>query len=1248
MSSYRIYVEKRPEFRVEAKSLRDELNENLSLSLRNLRLLNMYDLFGFTPELLERSRYSVFGEVQTDTVYDSLSLEGVKYIAVEYLPGQFDQRAASAIDCVHLIEPGAKINIRSARLLILDADVSDEDIARIKHYFINAVESREKDLSKLSDLEHADVVPVKLLEGFREITDKEGFCKKMGLAMNADDLQEVINYFTAEGRDPNETELRILDTYWSDHCRHTTFTTELQDIKVEESFIKEDIDSSLALYMKMRTELGREHKPIQLMDLATIGAKYLRKHGLLDDMEVSEENNACSIYVDVDNDGVEEKWLLMFKNETHNHPTEIEPFGGAATCLGGAIRDPLSGRSYVYQAMRVTGAGNIWKPVKDTIPGKLPQKVISRKAAQGYSSYGNQIGLATTHVREIVHPGYTAKRLEIGAVVGAVKASNVRRESPAPGDVILLLGGRTGRDGIGGATGSSKEHTEASLETCGSEVQKGNPPEERKLQRLFRRPEVTSLIKKSNDFGAGGVSVAIGELADGLDIYLDRVPTKYSGLNSTELAISESQERMAVVVEADKETQFRAYCAEENVEVTHVAEVTDSGRMRMFNGGKKVADLTREFINSAGARHFAKAAIEAVPEKEPFLPVDDENRSLSDRLFDLMQRPDVCSQKGLIEMFDSTIGRSTVLMPYGGMLQTTETQVSVQKLPTDGYTDTASMMAYGYDPFLSSWSPYHGSAYAVVEACAKVVAAGGDYSKMRFSYQEYFERMTKDPHTWGKPLAALLGSLKMQEALGLPSIGGKDSMSGTFEDLKVPPTLVAFGITTVDAADVISTEFKWEGNNIYLIKHTPKDNFMPDTDQLKRNWDYINGEILSGNIVSGFAVGAAGVAEAICKMCFGNAFGADVKVDKNDLFCVAPGSIVVESENELDYPGAVYLGKVTSGEDGYIHINGQKIDIFRLMNANGARWASVYPDVSTPDMKRILPKGMEGVKPFKAKKADLKYKGEKVGHPRVYIPVFPGTNCDYDTAKAFRKEGAEVEFGVFRNLTDKDVLESIEDMKNAIGSCHILALCGGFSAGDEPDGSGKFIANVLNNADIAEAIHALIDRGGLILGICNGFQALVKSGLLPYGRLGMVTKDSPTLFRNDINRHISQLVTTRVATTNSPWLSGMKIGDEFTIAVSHGEGKFVVNEELAKELFANGQVAFQYVDPITDEVTMESPYNPNGSYYAIEGIISKNGQILGKMGHTERYEENLFKNVQADFDQPLFRNAVNYFRGSSE
>ena len=1243
MKAHRIFVEKCSGFRVEADSLRSEFNENLSLSLRTLRLLNVYDLFGFSDELLEKCRYTVFGEKVTDLVSDECPLEGRRYLAVEYIPGQFDQRASSAVDCVHLIDPAADVRIRSSRLLIFDDDMTDEAFAAVRHYYINAVESRQKDLSVLEYNETADVKPLASLEGFTSMAPEEyaDFCRKWGLAMNVDDLSEVVRYFRGEHRDPTETELRILDTYWSDHCRHTTFTTELEGVSVDDSFIRPEIEASLAEVEQIRRELGRGQKSFCLMELATIGARYLRKKGLLEDLEVSEENNACSIYVNVDVDGKPEKWLLQFKNETHNHPTEIEPFGGAATCLGGAIRDPLSGRAYVYQAMRVTGAGDICEPVSATLPGKLPQKQISRKAAAGYSSYGNQIGLATTHVREIYHEGYVAKRLEVGAVVGAVKAENVRRESPAPGDVILLLGGRTGRDGIGGATGSSKEHNEASIETCGSEVQKGNAPEERKLQRLFRRPEVTRLIKKSNDFGAGGVSVAIGELAPGLDIYLDRVPVKYSGLNSTELAISESQERMAVVVDASDRGEFEKYCHSENVEVTYVADVTGSGRMVMYNGSDKVADLSREFIDSAGAKHYAVAEVQPVEDRNPFA-AHPEGLTLKEKMLSVMAQPNVASQKGLVEMFDSTIGRSTVLMPFGGTTQATETQVSVQKLPADGYTDTASMMAFGYNPFLSSWSPYHGAAYSLVEACAKTVAAGGDWSRMRFSCQEYFERMTSDPHSWGKPLSALLGALRMQLAFGLPSIGGKDSMSGTFEHINVPPTLISFGISTVDASKVISPEFKWGGDKIYLFRHTPRADRMPDVEALKSSWTYIHEGIGSGDITAAWAVGMGGVAEALAKMSFGNMFGVDVKISGSDLFDCLCGSIVVESSRELDFPGAVLLGTVTDDDDCCLRINGEKISIDELLSANLGRYSKVYPQRVPAAHREML-----SVKCEAPAYKEPHYKGGPVERPLVYIPVFPGTNCDYDTAKAFRKAGAEVRFGVFRNLTAEDVLSSIAEMKKNIAECQILALAGGFSAGDEPDGSGKFIANVLENKEISSEIQALTDRGGLILGICNGFQALVKSGLLPYGKAGAVTKESPTLFRNDINRHISCMVTTRVRSTRSPWLSGMSEGDLHTIAVSHGEGKFVVSESLARELFAAGQVAFQYADPVMEEVTMESPANPNGSFYAIEGIISPDGLILGKMGHSERYEKNVFKNIEEEMEQPLFDNAVRYFRKKS-
>lgn len=1235
----RLYVEKKEGFRVEAESLRQELNENLQMHISNLRYLCVYDLFGFSEELLAKSKYGVFGETVTDVVYDTMDLKDKHYLAVEYIPGQFDQRASSAIDCVHLIDPNADIDIRSSRLLIFGDELKADELERIRHYCINTVESREKNLHVLERQPAAEAKPLASLHGFTSMPPEEyeAFCQQWGLAMNADDLKCVADYFRGERREPTETELRILDTYWSDHCRHTTFTTILEQIEVEDSFIKSDIENELARLHKIREQLHRADKPLCLMEIATIGARYLCRQGLLDDWEVSEENNACSIFVDVDVDGKNERWLLQFKNETHNHPTEIEPFGGASTCLGGAIRDPLSGRAYVYQAMRVTGAADIYAPVSATMPGKLPQQLISRKAAAGYSSYGNQIGLATTHVREIYHPSYVAKRLEVGAVVGAVKADSVRRESPVPGDVILLLGGRTGRDGIGGATGSSKEHTEASLEACGSEVQKGNAPEERKIQRLFRRKEVTKLIKKSNDFGAGGVSVAIGELADGLDIFLDRVPTKYSGLNPTELAISESQERMAVVVEKKDQAAFELFCRQDNIEVTHVANVTDTGHMRLYYKGDLVADLSRSFIDSAGAKHYAQAAILPVEDRNPFHQ-EIEGETLTERIASVLRSPNVTSQKGLIEQFDATIGRSTVLMPFGGKLQRSETQVSVQKLPTDGFTNTASVMAFGFNPFLSEWSPYHGAAYAIVEACSKAVAAGADFSRMRFSYQEYFERMT-DSHSWGKPLSALLGALKMQLDLGLPSIGGKDSMSGTFEHISVPPTLIAFGITTVRADRIISSDLKKAGNCLYLLPHKPLANHMPNVAQLRQLWSETTEAIHFGRICSAYSIGFGGVAEALCKMSFGNDMGVDVHLDEPMLFDLHYGSILAEATEDIDITGAILLGCVTDGTD--LIINGEAIDREFLYEACTSPFDKVYPSYAEPQHGDLMPGDIEikpRIQPSLPLHEDLK--GEP---PVVYIPVFPGTNCDFDSAKAWRKAGAKVEISIFRNLTDQDVVESIDEMKRHIRKAQILMLAGGFSSGDEPDGSAKFIVSVLNQQKIRQSIEDLLHRGGLILGICNGFQALIKSGLLPYGRFGQVTTDSPTLFRNDINRHVSQMVTTVVSSASSPWLKKMSVGDLHSIAVSHGEGKLVVSKEMAHRLFENGQVAFRYADPRTGRPTMQSPYNPNGSCYAIEGLLSPNGQILGKMGHTERWEENVFVNIAGNKRQQLFENAVNYF-----
>lgn len=1238
MTRSRIFVEKRSPYRIEAESLRKELNNNLGLSIKNLRLICVYDLFGFSEELLKKSACRVFGEPATDRVANAAEFEkeykGHPFIAMEYLPGQFDQRAASAEECVKLLEPSADVEIRSARMMIFDDGVSEEELQKISDYCINAVESRKKDLSRLAPVEKAHASAVKTLVGFRSITSAEAsaYCKKMGLAMNADDLMEIVGYFKKEGRDPNETELRILDTYWSDHCRHTTFTTNLTDIEIEESIVSDDLRGTMDEWKRLRKELGREKKSLCLMDLATIGARYLRRQGLLDDLEQSEENNACSIYVDVDVDGELQRWLLQFKNETHNHPTEIEPFGGASTCLGGAIRDPLCGRSYVYQAMRVTGAGDIWQSVAETIKGKLPQRVISVRAASGYSSYGNQIGLATTHVREIYHPGYVAKRLEVGAVVGAVKAENVRRESPVPGDMILMFGGRTGRDGIGGATGSSKEHTTSSLEECGSEVQKGNAPEERKIARLFRRPEVTRLIKKSNDFGAGGVSVAIGELADGLDIYLDRVPTKYSGLNPTELAISESQERMSVVIDPKDREEFEKYCREENLEVTHVADVTSTSRMRMFYNGEIAADLSREFIDSAGAPHYANVLIGGIEDKNPFEIVP-EGENLKEKFNNILSKPNVTSQKGLIEMFDSSIGASTVLMPFGGKRQATETQVSVQKLPVGNHlTHTASLMAFGFNPEISDWSPYHGGAYAVVEAIAKAVAAGQKHRTMRFSYQEYFEKMTSEK-AWGKPLAALLGTLRMQLDFGLASIGGKDSMSGTFADINVPPTLIAFGVGTLDARNVISPEFKEKGNNLYLVKHTPRLDYFPDTRQLRENFSVVEEEIENGNIIAAYALGAGSLAEALAKMSFGNAIGADVNIDEEYLFNLSPGSIVVESRNHINNPSFIRLGNTIEVPE--LIVNGQRMDIFSLEEANKGKFIAVYPDCS-------------GIKGDAPEASGLRFKGEwpgeKTEHPKVFLPLFPGTNCDYDMIKAFTSEGAETSTTVFRNLTAEDIESSVKEIVAGIDKCHILALSGGFSQGDEPDGSGKFIASVLMNEDIKAAVERLIARKGLIIGICNGFQALVKSGLLPFGKIGELSADSPTLFHNDINRHISQIVTTRVSSLDSPWLDGFEIGQLHSIAASHGEGKFTCSPELAKQLLESGQIAFQYCDP-EGHATMTSPFNPNGSTFAIEGIISPDGLILGKMGHSERYSEGLMKNIHGDKSQNLFANAVRYFSG---
>lgn len=1236
MRNVRIFVEKKPGFDVEAISLKDTLNRNFNLQIRNLRLLVVYDIFNVDDTLLQRATVGVLSEPVVDTITENFPLDGLTYLAVEYLPGQFDQRADSAMQCLSLLDPKTEVVIKSAKLYVFDADLTPEQFAQIKKYCINEVEAREKDMSQLALTENPDVQDVCIYDGFREwpAEKMEDFRQKMGLAMSAEDILFIQEYFkNEEKRDPSDTEIKLLDTYWSDHCRHTTFETELTKITFTPSKFQHQLQAAYDQYLAMRKELyGDREKPQTLMDMACINGKYERKAGNLEDMEVSEENNACSIHINVEVDGKTEPWLLMFKNETHNHPTEIEPFGGAATCVGGAIRDPLSGRSYVYQALRVTGAGDINAPMSATMEGKLPQSVISKGAAAGYSSYGNQIGLATTHVREIYHDNYKAKRLEIGAVVGAAPVDHVRRERPQPGDVIIMFGGRTGRDGIGGATGASKEHNEKSLDTCAAEVQKGNAPEERKIQHLFRRAEVTRLIKKSNDFGAGGVSVAIGELADGLEIDLDSVRTKYKGLNGTEVAISESQERMSVVVDQKDVETFFEYCRQENIEANIIARVTDNNRLTMTWRGKTIVDLSRDFINTNGVRQKTEVVVNDIPDNvlEP-QPVA--GNTLQEQMLSCLTNPNVASQKGLVEMFDATIGATTVLMPFGGKRQLTETQASVQKLPVlHGHTNTASVMAFGYNPYIAMRSPFHAAVFAILESMSKVVATGADYRNLRFTFQEYFEKMGHDPNRWGKPCAAMLGCIWMLKQFRLAALGGKDSMSGTFKNLNVPPTFVSFNITTENAENIISPEFKKKGNHIYFIQNMIE-NCLPDVERTKRVFDFVHAHTLNGTIVSAFTLQYGGIAEALAKMSFGNDLGFNVNTNLN-LFDYGYGSFVVESTQKLVADFAIELGVV----DDHFIINGEHIDKEACLKAWRGVYFNLYPDMAANE---TVSTGTEFA--INSKCQPVGKSPVKVAKPKVILPVFPGTNCDYDTAKAFEDAGAEARIFVFRNLNEKEINDSLNELAAAIRESQILALSGGFSSGDEPDGSGKFIATVLNNAQVKAAVNDLLARKGLVLGICNGFQALVKSGLLPFGRLGDITPESPTLYRNNINRHISRIVRTRISTVASPWLTSFQVGDVHSIAVSHGEGKFVVSEELAKQLFENGQVAFQYCDE-AGNVSMNPLDNPNGSSYAIEGIVSPDGLILGKMGHSERKGENLYKNIDGDKFQDIFKNAVEYFR----
>ena len=1233
----RLFVEKKSDFQVEAHALKNELNHNLHLNLQNLRLINVYDLFEIDAQTLEKAKNTIFSEPVTDHVYEEFDLSQAKYFAIEFLPGQFDQRADSAMQCLSLIDPKNQSIIKSAKLILLDSEISDDQMKKIKKYCINEVEAREKDMSVLDASEQIEIAEIPIFEGFTKYTVQEisRFREDLSLAMSLEDILFVQDYFkNVENRDPYETEIKVLDTYWSDHCRHTTFETELEQITFSPSAFEAQLQEAYTQYLALREKVHGNRKPITLMDMATICGKNERKEGRLDDMEISDEINACSVYVDVDVDGVLEKWLLMFKNETHNHPTEIEPFGGASTCVGGAIRDPLSGRSYVYQAMRVTGAGNITEPVENTIEGKLPQRVISKTAAAGYSSYGNQIGLACTHVREIFHEGYKAKRMEIGAVVGAVPAHQVRREQPLPGDVIIMFGGRTGRDGIGGATGSSKEHTETSLEVCAAEVQKGNAPEERKIQHLFRNPNVTKLIKKSNDFGAGGVSVAIGELADGLEIDLNAVKTKYKGLNGTELAISESQERMSVVVAPEDVDTFFQYCADENIEATIIAHVTEQPRLKLNWNGKTIVDISREFINTSGVRQKAAVTVEPIPQ-DILQPLPVVGNTLEEQVMNRMADLNVASQKGMIENFDSTIGASTVLMPFGGKYQLTETQAGVQKLPVrKGITNTASILSYGYNPFISEKSPFHGSQLAILESMAKIVAVGGDYKKIRFTFQEYFEKLGKEETKWGKPFAALLGAVYMQNQFHLPAIGGKDSMSGTFKHLNVPPTLVSFAIATENSAHIISPEFKQKGNKIYFLPSPVGKDVKIDIQKTKQLFDFVYQQIGKGTILSCYTIQFGGIIEALAKMSFGNDLGFDIQTNLS-LFDYQYGGFVVETEHELSYPVSVLLGHVSD----QMVINGDKIDKTKVLASWRGTFNPLYPETVPANHKTIIQD-----QPFyQGKNSYQPYPGS-VDKIKVVLPVFPGTNCDYDTARAFEQAGAETTIFVFKNLNETMINESIEQLTALIDDAHVLALSGGFSSGDEPDGSGKFIANVLNNEKIKGAIERLLAKKHLIVGICNGFQALVKSGLLPYAKIGTVKPKDPTLYRNDINRHLSHITKTVVASTNSPWLSSFQTGEVHQVAISHGEGKFVVSQEIVEQLFKNGQVAFQYCD-FEGEPTMEDPHNPNGSMFAIEGIVSPCGLILGKMGHSERKGTHLYKNIYGNKVQNIFDNAVSYFKG---
>ncbi len=1245
----RVFVEKKPEFAVAAKELRHEIRHYLGIrNVAGVRVLIRYDVENISDETFEKACMGVFAEPPVDILYreEFPAGEGTHSFSVEYLPGQFDQRADSAEQCIRFIREDEAPVIRTATTYVIEGQISDEELTAIKNHCINPVDSREAAEDKPDTLvtvfdEPADI---QVFDGFQNMPAEElrELYDSLGLAMTFKDFLHIQNYYCGEEhRDPTMTEIRVLDTYWSDHCRHTTFSTELKNVTFDEGDYREPIETTYNQYLNDHREIyaGRDDKFVCLMDLALMAMRRLKREGKLQDQEESDEINACSIVVPIKVDGVEEEWLINFKNETHNHPTEIEPFGGAATCLGGAIRDPLSGRTYVYQAMRVTGAADPTVSVQDTLKGKLPQKKLVRGAAHGYSSYGNQIGLATGLVKEIYHPDYVAKRMEIGAVLGAAPRRAVIRENSDPGDIIILLGGRTGRDGCGGATGSSKVHTEESIETCGAEVQKGNPPTERKIQRLFRREEVSCLIKKCNDFGAGGVSVAIGELADGLRVELDKVPKKYAGLDGTEIAISESQERMAVVVDPKDVAQFMEYAREENLEATEVAVVTEEPRLVLIWRGKEIVNLSRAFLNTNGAHQETDVEVE-MPAKADSLFVRREIGDVKETWLNVLRDLNVCSQKGLVEMFDGSIGAGSVFMPHGGKYQLTETQAMAAKVPVQtGKTDSVSMMSYGFDPYLSSWSPYHGAVYAVVESVAKIVSAGGDWRKIRFTFQEYFRRMSEDPKRWSQPFAALLGAYAAQIGFGLPSIGGKDSMSGTFQDIDVPPTLVSFAVDMAVEKEIITPELKKAGNKLVWLRIERDENDLPVYSQIMDQYGKFTEDIRAGRIVSAYALDRHGIAAAVSKMAFGNKMGVKIEhhVDPRDVFAPAFGDLIAEVEDgqvgnlQITY---TVIGEVT--DRAAFEYGNTTISMEEALGAWTGTLEGVFATKSAENSDLKVEEKLYDTK-------EIHICSHKIGQPTVFIPVFPGTNCEYDSTRAFERAGAKVVTKVFRNLDAEDIRGSVAEFEKAIGQAQMIMFPGGFSAGDEPDGSAKFFATAFQNAKIKEAVEKLLhERDGLALGICNGFQALIKLGLVPYGKIVGQTDDSPTLTYNTIGRHISKMVYTKVVTNKSPWLAGAQLGGVYTNPASHGEGRFVASEEWLNRLFENGQVATQYCDP-SGAISMDEEWNVNGSYRAIEGITSPDGRVLGKMAHSERRGDSVAVNIYGEQDMKIFESGVKYF-----